>query len=116
MKTTQDPRHLRRKKIVQKLYTASFLDKTADEDVSMILSKLDEIDNLIKKAAPAWPINKLNRVDLAVLRLSVYELKYSSVPPKVIIDEAVEISKTYGSENSPSFVNGVLGTIYNNDK
>jgi len=63
-------------------------------------------------SSPAWPIDKLNKIDLAILRLSIYELLIGNIPPKVIIDEAVEIAKEYGSESSPSFVNGVLGTIY----
>ena len=67
---------------------------------------------MIKKAAPAWPVEKLNKIDLAILRVAVYELTNTKTPPKVIIDEAVEIAKKYGSEKSASFVNGVLGTIY----
>ena len=67
---------------------------------------------MIQKAAPAWPIDKLNRIDLAILRLAVFELTRSDTPPKVVIDEAVELAKEFGSEASASFVNGVLGTIY----
>ena len=59
-----------------------------------------------------WPVDKLNKIDLAILRLAIYELENLEVPPKVVIDEAVELAKEFGSENSPSFVNGVLGTIY----
>ncbi len=116
MKTTKDPRHLRRQSIIKSLYAESFAKQNENPEVALILSKSVELDKLIASAAPTWPIDKLNRVDLAILRLSVYELKYSQVPPKVIIDEAVELAKTYGSESSPSFVNGVLGTIYNGDK
>lgn len=59
-----------------------------------------------------WPVEKLNRIDLAILRLAIYELGNEKIPPKVVIDEAVELAKEFGSENSSSFVNGVLGTIY----
>jgi N utilization substance protein B len=80
--------------------------------VKAILKKKVKIDNLITEAAPAWPIDKLNKIDLAILRLAVYELEYEKTPPKVVIDEAVELAKEYGSESSSSFINGVLGTIY----
>ena len=75
-----------------------------------------EIDNKIKSSATAWPIDKLNKIDLAILRLAIYEIDQENTPPKVIIDEAVELAKEFGSENSPSFVNGVLGTIYKKGK
>lgn len=77
-----------------------------------IYQEKEALDKIIEKAAPAWPIEKLNKIDLAVLRLAVYELKYKKTPPKVVIDEAVELAKEFGGENSPSFINGVLGTIY----
>ena len=66
----------------------------------------------IKKAAPTWPIEKLNKIDLAILRLAVFELENQQTPPKVVIDEAIELAKEFGAESSASFVNGVLGTIY----
>ncbi len=72
-----------------------------------------KIDKIIQVAAPEWPLEKINAVDLAVLRLAVAELLYhEETPPKVAIDEAVEIAKQFGGENSHRFVNGVLGTIY----
>lgn len=77
-----------------------------------ILAKQKEIDEKIASSAPAWPIEKLNRIDLAILRLAVFELSEAKNPPKVVIDEAIELAKEFGSESSPSFVNGVLGTIY----
>ena len=117
MKTAQDPRHLKRREAVKILFAESF---TKQEDlptlVKKVLSKKVKVDKKIHKAAPAWPINKLNKVDLAVLRLAIYELENEGVPPKVIIDEAVELAKEFGSEKSPSFVNGVLGTIYKEKK
>ena len=72
-----------------------------------------EVDKIIMVAAPEWPIEKINAVDLAVLRIAVFELLFlKEVPPKVAIDEAVEVAKQFGGENSHRFVNGVLGTIY----
>lgn len=78
-----------------------------------LASSKPKIDTLITKHAPEWPLEQIAAIDRAVLRLGIYELLYSdSVPPKVAINEAVEIAKAYGGENSGSFVNGVLGTIY----
>ncbi len=70
-----------------------------------------KIDRMITKAAPEWPITKINKVDLAILRNAVGELSAGKTPLKVVADEAVELAKEYGSEASPGFVNGVLGTI-----
>ena len=78
----------------------------------MIQKNLPEIDELIAKSAPEWPVNKLNKVDLALLRLAIYEMKVEkTTPPKVVIDEAVELAKEYGQDTSSSFINGVLGNI-----
>ncbi|HLE48594.1 MAG TPA: transcription antitermination factor NusB [Patescibacteria group bacterium] len=113
MKTAKDPRHVYRKNAVKALFAESFAkQKRLPEIVVRIKTKLKVIDEIIKNSAPAWPVNNLNRIDLAILRLAIYELKYDKIPPKVVIDEAVELAKEYGSENSPSFINGVLGTIY----
>lgn len=86
------------------------------EIVQKIIKQQDKIDKKIKEAAPQWPIENLNRIDLAILRLAVYELENEDTPPKVVIDEAVELAKEYGSESSSSFVNGVLGTIYKEEE
>lgn len=113
MKSAKDPRHQRRRIIVQELFAESFAAQTnIDEITQKIIDKKDELDGQIVEAAPTWPIDKLNRIDLAILRLAIYELTEKSTPPKVIIDEAVELAKEFGSENSSSFVNGVLGTIF----
>ena len=69
------------------------------------------VDSFIESAAPEWPLTKINRIDLAILRVSTDELLNNDTPPKVVIDEAVEIAKKYGAESTPSFINGVLGTI-----
>jgi N utilization substance protein B len=113
MKTADDPRHKKRRYAVQKLFAESFVKQSEENKlVNKILKTAEEIDKKIEKAAPAWPVEKLNKIDLAVLRLAIYELENTNTPPKVVIDEAVELAKEFGSENSPSFVNGVLGTIY----
>lgn len=77
-----------------------------------ILSQLPVIDEKITVAAPEWPIDKIARIDLAVLRNAIYELtRETPEPEKVVIDEAVELSKEFGNDKSSSFINGVLGTI-----
>lgn len=70
-------------------------------------------DALIVPAAPEWPIDQIAKVDRAILRLALYELSVKrDVPPKVVINEAVELAKSFGGDNSSKFINGVLGTIY----
>ncbi len=76
---------------------------------------IKEIDEVIKVAAPEWPINQIAAIDRTVLRLGIFEMLYlKEIPPKVAINEAIELSKAFGGENSGKFVNGVLGTIYRN--
>ncbi len=76
-----------------------------------------EIDSIIGPAAPDWPVDQIAKIDKAILRIGVYELMIvHDVPPKVAINEAVELAKTFGGENSSKFINGVLGTIYRNSK
>lgn len=117
MKTSQDPRHKRRREIVKVLFAETFATQhTKNPEILEIIKNIKKIDKQIESSAPAWPINKLNRIDLAVLRLAVHELNKGNNPPKVIIDEAVELAKEFGSENSGSFINGVLGTIYKEKK
>lgn len=72
-----------------------------------------EADALITPAAPEWPLEQIAKMDLAILRLAIYELHVKrEVPPKVVINEAVELAKSFGGDNSSRFINGVLGTIY----
>lgn len=72
-----------------------------------------KLDKKIGPAAPEWPVEQIARVDKIILRLAVFELTIQKeVPPKVAINEAVELAKTFGGENSSKFINGVLGTIY----
>lgn len=103
--------------VVRQLFALMFApNQEVDEKTTEVLAKKDEIDALITKNAPEWPIDKLNRTDLGILRLAVYELMIEKKEPiKVIIDEAVELAKEMGSENSPGFVNGVLGSIIKDD-
>lgn len=78
-----------------------------------IFEKLKEIDKLISQNAPEWPIEQITILDRNVLRIGIYELKFSKeIPPKVAINEAIELAKSFSSESSGKFVNGVLGTIY----
>lgn len=80
-----------------------------------VLSKKPELDEIIQKAAPDWPIEKIAPVDRNVLRIGLYELLFADrthVPAKVAINEAIELAKTFGGENSGRFVNGVLGAVY----
>lgn len=80
-----------------------------------VLAKLSEIDAVIQKAAPQWPLEKIAPVDRNVLRIGLYELLYAdrkAVPPKVALNEAIELAKSYGGDTSGKFVNGVLGAVY----
>ncbi len=83
--------------------------------INGISSKLPQIDKIIEKAAPEWPVEQITIVDRNVLRIGLYELLFSKkeeVPPKVAINEAIELAKTFGGESSGKFINGVLGTVY----
>lgn len=74
--------------------------------------KKSELDVLLQPIAPEWPIEQIARMDRIVLRIGAYELVFGTdVPPKVVINEAVELAKAFGGENSSKFVNGVLGTL-----
>jgi transcription antitermination protein NusB len=75
-------------------------------------AKTAELDVILQPVAPEWPINQIARMDRIVLRMGAYELLFgANVPPKVVINEAVELAKAFGGENSSKFVNGVLGTV-----
>lgn len=113
MKTIHDPRHQKRVEAVKILFAETFTKQpNPPELVQQVNEQVTALDQQIEEAAPSWPIAKINKIDLAILRLAVFELKNTQTPPKVIIDEAVELAKEYGAESSPGFVNGVLGTIY----
>ncbi|MCD6442225.1 transcription antitermination factor NusB [bacterium] len=84
-----------------------------EELVQDILKNIKKIDSFIVKYAPQWPIEKITLIDRNILRIGVFELLISAqTPPKVVINEAIEIAKLFGSETSSKFINGVLGTIY----
>lgn len=134
-------RHLGRIVALQTLYEYEFRTQSGDESVLVddilsrniqryesaiddtkfvktlvdgVLKEQPTIDSLIQPIAPDWPIEQIARIDRAILRLGVYELLHQAkaVPPKVAINEAVELAKAFGSDNSSKFVNGVLGTAY----
>lgn len=80
-----------------------------------VKEKTEEIDKIIVDSAPEWPIDQISLIDKSILRLAIFELLFSvNVPPKVVINEAVELAKQFSGENSSKFVNGVLGTIFDN--
>lgn len=127
-------RHLSRVIIMQTLYEWDFrpeadisdikqrnidnYDEDADIDyinstIDGTIKNLDKSDQLIEKAAPEWPLAQISIIDKTILRMAIFELLNSAeIPPKVAINEAVELGKTFGGENSSKFINGVLGTIY----
>ncbi len=116
-----DTRHQLRIKIVQELYAYSFIpngNKSAklsqfNRKTIQIIKKQKEINDYIIKFASKFPINKIAKIDLAILQLGIYELLYEKKEPiKVIIDEAVELAKELGSERSYAFINAILGKIY----
>jgi N utilization substance protein B len=77
-----------------------------------IVEKLQEIDHIIEESSSGWRLNRMGKVDLTILRLSTFELKYDEeIPTGVAINEAVEIAKKFGEDNSPSFINGILAKI-----
>jgi N utilization substance protein B len=94
-------------------YEETIDDKAFIEQLVYGVDKLqDEIDNIVRPVAPEWPIEQIARIDRIILRIGVYELLHEpDVPPKVAINEAVELAKAFGGDNSSKFVNGVLGTV-----
>lgn len=132
-------RHLSRSIAMQSLYEWDFFDQKEDlkkiveknikefgpglenndgfvwQLVTGVIQHLKEINNIIEKAAPQWPINQINIVDRNVLRIGLYELLFGdkeAVPPKVAINEAIELAKGFGGGSSGRFINGVLGTVF----
>lgn len=112
MKTSLDPRHKTRQHIVEELFSRDFHTQKVSEKTQEIFTHKEAIDTQIHTVAVEFPIDKINKIDLAILRLAVYELTIEKKePPKVVIDEAIELAKEYGGETSPSFINGALGNI-----
>ena len=112
MKNPLDPRHTKRQKTVEALFKYEFHKQNITDYARKIVEKREFLDNLICTSAPEFPIEKINRTDLAILRLAVYELTLEKKQPeKVIIDEAIELAKEYGGDGSPAFINGALGKL-----
>ncbi len=131
-------RHLSRSIVLQTLYEWDFSKQNKDvkeifqrnlkslgdglsnkeypeELLSGILSQWDKLDKLILSGAPEWPLGQINIIDRNILRIGIFELLFADsreVPPKVAINECVELAKTFGGDSSRRFVNGVLGTVY----
>jgi len=83
------------------------------KDVHGVCERLFEIDELISAHTVGWDIERINKVDLAIIRLAVYEMKYNEdIPVGVAINEAVELAKEFGDDDSPGFVNGILGRMF----
>jgi transcription antitermination protein NusB len=86
--------------------------KFIEQLVKGVDDKRSELDALLQPIAPEWPLDQIARMDRIILRMGAYELLYGEdVPPKVVINEAVELAKGFGGENSSKFINGVLGTV-----
>ena len=105
---------------MQDLFACTFSDENRklcleerdpDSTVYRILENLDAIDATIQKVAPERPLDEINMVDLAIMRTTVFESEQKDTPKKVLINEAVEMAKEFGSESSSRFVNGVLATL-----
>ncbi len=117
-----DPRHQKRINIVQNLFASSYshgnhdnLLHEVDETTTAILESKTKIDSYISEYAPKFPVDRIAKTDLAILRLAIYELIIKpDEPEKVVINEAVELAKELGGEKSYAFVNAVLGTILKN--
>ena len=135
-------RHLGRIIALQTLYEEDFRRECGDKNLSMkdvltrnisrydtmiddqafieglvdgVREKAEELDTIIQPIAPEWPLDQIARIDRMVLRIGTYELLYGTdVPPKVVINEAVELAKGFGGDNSSKFINGVLGTVLRN--
>lgn len=137
MKRATDPRHLARVLALQELFSKDFNKDSINTDIIPLeeLIELDEIteynpelyesikegvidnsaeiDSIITKYAPQWPLDQIKLVDLQILRIAIFEGFIGKItPPKVALDEAIEIAKEFGGETSSKFVNGVLGAIY----
>lgn len=97
------------KNLGEKIESTQFLE----ELIEGIKKHLEEIDKKIVEAAPEWPLEQIALIDKNILRIALYELLFrNDIPPKVAINEAIELGKAFGGENSSKFINGVLGTVY----
>ena len=120
MKTNTDPRHLRRIRLVKALYSQQFphckAPKLGPEDtvfLKSLLAKLAKLNVEIDRYSRKFGVEKMVKIDLSILQLGAYELLYEKqVPAKVVMDEAIELAKEFGSSKSPSLINGILAKIY----
>lgn len=113
-----DPRHQRRVELLQQLFGWSFTPQTLEmalasqqRDAKKLLEALPALDAKIAQAAPERPLSEVNKVDIAILRLILFEAEHSKTPKKVLVDEAIELAKEFGSDSSSKFVNGVLAKL-----
>lgn len=87
-----------------------------DRAIRGVIDGREELDQTIAAAAPDWPVEQIASIDKTILRMAIYELRQETeTPPRVIINEAVELAKAFGGDNSSKFINGVLGTLYRDD-
>lgn len=125
--TSQDQRHLKRIKLVQHLFAHTFdqdhfsegklpFEQALQPEIDCLLENLEKIDAQLCQHAPERPLSEINQVDLAILRVIVWEWMTKKTPYKVLIDEAVELAKELGSDSSPRFINGVLGKLLVEDE
>lgn len=120
-----DYRHQKRINTVQNLFSYTFVNSATkhkipfpkDESTIEILKNINQIDKKIEEFAPKFPIAKMAKIDLSILRLAIYELLIQkSEPVKVIINEAIDLAKELGNDRSYAFINAVLGSIYKSSK
>lgn len=133
--TNQDPRHQKRIALMKQLFARTFNDslfrysqlsetqgdtdqddslpdvQTYDLQIEQLLENLEAIDTQLSVAAPERPLTEINKVDLAILRLIMFESEQTKTPKKVLINEAIELAKEFGTDSSPKFINGVLGKV-----
>ncbi|HOD01273.1 MAG TPA: transcription antitermination factor NusB [bacterium] len=135
MISNTDPRHTSRKLALSSIFSWLFSEPNFEECISTskemleeegidyddeltkfivdgVRSHINEIDKIIEECAPDWPIDKIAKIDLVILRIAIFEALFGKKTPiKVVIDEAVEIAKEFGNDTSHKFVNGVMGTV-----
>lgn len=116
---SDDPRHTKRAYLMQKLFAYSFRKEEANQSeiemdldqIEDIVKQLPQLDQQIADLALERPLKDINKVDLAILRLIMFESKHQNTPVRVLINEAIELAKEFGSESSPKFINGVLAKL-----
>lgn len=135
MKRKTDARHSARKLALSSIFCWLFSEPNHEECINLAKDLLEsasheidleltkqlvegvtknrrEIDKIIEKSAPEWPLEKISKIDVAILRIAIFEMVFGkTAPDKVVIDEAVELAKEFGNDTSGKFVNGVLGNV-----